>query len=92
MTDDDAVSLAHHLISAHSDLQIRLLKSEALNAELARMLKSLEWSDSDEGAAMCPKCSVAQFGMDPVTFNFNKLNNHAPDCALAALLKKATTE
>ena len=30
MTDDDAVSLAHDLISAHADLQIRLLESEAL--------------------------------------------------------------
>jgi hypothetical protein len=79
MSDDDAVALAHDLISAHADLQVRLLRSEQLNAELARMLTSVEWSSADDSSGYCPECIAS------------KRSDHYPDCALAALLKKART-
>ena len=86
MTDDDAVSLAHDLISAHADLQVRLLKSEALNAELARMLKRLEWRGcSEEHAEECPLCLSPRWWDGEET-------DHNEGCELFALLKKATTE
>lgn len=82
MDDKDAIALAHDLIGAHADLQLRLLASEQLNAELARMLKRLEWSRlnvRDE-----PNCAICCA---------NKADaEHRPDCALTALLKKARTE
>lgn len=66
------------LIAQAPILYERLLKSEALNAELARMLRSLEWSYK---RSECPLCRAQNDDL-----------GHDPDCALAALLKKATTE
>jgi hypothetical protein len=80
MSDDDAVALAHDLISAHADLQLRLLRSEQFNAELTRMLVNVEWS-AGEYEASCPLCCGRK-----------ALEGHVGDCALAALLKKARTE
>lgn len=82
MDDKDAVALAQDLIGAHADLQVRLLRSEQLNAELARMLSRLEWNrELLDVAERCPVCLAMKIG-----------TNHDPDCALADLLKKATAE
>ncbi len=72
-------------------LLARLYRSQQLNAELARMLKQLEWIYVD-GERECPECGVSMRGLDPITLCFTKLNDHSTDCALAAILKKATTE
>jgi hypothetical protein len=58
------------------DMNERLLRSERLNAELARMLASLEWADD---SWYCPVCTGTT------------KRGHAPDCALDALLKKVRT-
>jgi hypothetical protein len=61
------------------DMNERLLRSEQLNAELARMLTDVEWhgggSDSE-----CVDCGA------------QKRSGHSNICKLAALLKKARTE
>ena len=67
-------------------LHDRLLKSEALNAELARMLKRLEWRGcSEEHAEECPLCLSPRWWDGEET-------DHNEGCELFALLKKATTE
>jgi hypothetical protein len=68
-----------------ADLYERLLKSEALSAELARMLRHLEWRGcSEDTSEECPECLAPRW-------NEGEPNSHNDGCALAALLKKATT-
>lgn len=83
---DDLIASLRRSRKDAMDMHDRLLRSEQLNAELARMLRKLEWSGiGPDGQKQCPVCF---FLPPPVTTRLA----HDPNCALAALLKKATTE
>jgi hypothetical protein len=65
-------------INAMGNVEIEEVPADWLKRELVAMLTRLEWTTyENKSLGICPVCSrCKQYG-------------HSPDCALAALLKKA---
>lgn len=62
--------------------------------EMARLLLEIQWSSRDEGGSTCPSCYAeayvppARYDADGKYLGYTE-GTHDPDCALAAVLRKA---
>jgi len=79
-TDDLRRLISTAIQDALADTHERLLRSQQLNTELARMLAANEWHGGGSDKE-CPQCG-----------GLRDIDGHAPGCALAAIMKKASTE